>query len=72
MTKRFATGEFNNDTKPREAWESSEEFQKFKLNTFRVHLSKAKARVGSNLGVMVSCKSKEGEDDDDSLGDDLS
>ena len=70
MTKRFATGEFSNDTKPKDAWESSEEFQKYKLATFRVHFTKTKTRAGSNLGAMVSCK-KERDDADDECGDDV-
>ena len=51
----LATGRLDSNVKPKPAYESHAEFKQYKLSTFRTHLNKLKAKLGTAL-VKVDTK----------------
>ena len=56
LEQKFDSGEFNADTKPKDAYLTSKVFQNFSIDIFRVHFSNERKKRGLHL-QMVHFKS---------------
>ena len=57
LDEKFIDAEFTSETKPKEAWESENEFHQFSLSIFRTHFNAGRKKHGLHLKI-VSFKSE--------------
>ena len=64
LDSKFKSGELHQNSRPKDTWEQSEVFKKYKLATFRTHLHKMKTKYGGAIIPHVS-GATDGTDQDD-------